>query len=272
MKKDKVYLLEDLHDEIQRLEFQDQVWADETKTLWEKAQFSHCDHILDLGCGPGFASMELARSIKAGGKVTALDSTLEYLEFLKQKIQKENISNLHTLHSPIENAPFENEQFDGVFARMVLLFIKDLEQALEKIFQSMRPGGRLAISDFHSYRSSFIMSPHSPKLEKILDIQHNFFLRHSCDLEIARKLPELLMDLGFDIMSLDPIQKIGKPQNQYWTWVEIFLHKFIPQLIEEKEITKTLADEFWLEWNTRKKDPKTFFTTPTFLNIVAKKP
>ena len=47
-------------DEFERLGYQHQVWLDVTVELWRDAGFSHGEHLVDLGCGPGFTTTDLA--------------------------------------------------------------------------------------------------------------------------------------------------------------------------------------------------------------------
>ena len=61
------YLLGTDEEELRRLQAQHDTWHPETADLWERADFSAGQVILDLGCGPGFTSLELAERVGAEG-------------------------------------------------------------------------------------------------------------------------------------------------------------------------------------------------------------
>ena len=57
------YLLGSDTDELVRLVFQHRVWADKAVALWRRAGFGYSTTILDLGCGPGYSSIDLAHLV-----------------------------------------------------------------------------------------------------------------------------------------------------------------------------------------------------------------
>ena len=73
MKDVDAYILGTDQEELDRLELQHKVWASETRTGWLNAEFREGQTILDLGCGPGSCSTELAEIVGSNGKVVALD-------------------------------------------------------------------------------------------------------------------------------------------------------------------------------------------------------
>ena len=72
---DEPYLLGTDAAEGRRLEAQHRVWASDTGDLWDRARFEPGTRLLDLGCGPGFAAIDLARRVGAGGGVLAVDES-----------------------------------------------------------------------------------------------------------------------------------------------------------------------------------------------------
>ncbi|HWV95082.1 MAG TPA: hypothetical protein VNZ24_12220, partial [Vicinamibacterales bacterium] len=58
--------------EVDRLRSQHEAWRPETDLLWHEAGFASCRSILDLGCGPGFTSMDLARVVGPTGEICAV--------------------------------------------------------------------------------------------------------------------------------------------------------------------------------------------------------
>ena len=55
------YVLGTNDEELMRLGFQHRVWGEQAFALWERAGFAPGQTIVDVGCGPGFATLDLAR-------------------------------------------------------------------------------------------------------------------------------------------------------------------------------------------------------------------
>jgi len=89
------------HEEIERLGFQHQVWAESVVPLWEQAEFKLGHEILDLGCGPGFASLQLADLVGPDGKMLAVDVSEKFIHFLDQQINASSILNISTQVSDV---------------------------------------------------------------------------------------------------------------------------------------------------------------------------
>ena len=60
MKEQNAYILGTDKEELHRLGIQHQVWASEAQKGWTLAGFTAGQTLLDLGCGPGFCTKELA--------------------------------------------------------------------------------------------------------------------------------------------------------------------------------------------------------------------
>ena len=58
--------------ERERLERQHAIWRDAMLSSWDRAGFGPGQRLLDLGCGPGFASCELAERVGPAGQVLAM--------------------------------------------------------------------------------------------------------------------------------------------------------------------------------------------------------
>lgn len=91
------------------------------------------EKILDLGCGTG----ELTQKIKEKGSlVIGIDSSVEMIDIARKEYP--------FISFEVMNAGEMNyeEEFDAVFSNAVLHWIKEKEQVLEKIYRSLRKGGR----------------------------------------------------------------------------------------------------------------------------------
>lgn len=103
-------------------------------------------HLLEIGCGMGYDSLEF---IRRGVRVTAVDLTPNAVEFMRQHMQAvgataEGISVGNAL-----DLPFEDNAFDAVWSNGVLHATGDTRKAISEVFRVLKPGGRAIISHFY---------------------------------------------------------------------------------------------------------------------------
>ncbi len=101
---------------------------------------------LDIGCGTGFLSLELAAR---GHRVTGIDFAPEMLALARQKAEAAGAA-VRFEHADAEDLPFAPASFDLVITRHVLWTLPHPEAAIGEWVRVLRPGGRLAVIDGHS--------------------------------------------------------------------------------------------------------------------------
>ncbi|GFN22064.1 MAG: class I SAM-dependent methyltransferase [Thermoanaerobacteraceae bacterium] len=97
--------------------------------------------ILDIGCGTGNFSLELARR---GARVTGIDVSEPMLQRAREKAAREGVS-IRFLRSDARRLPFPDESFDAVVSVTALEFVPDLRAALQEAYRVLRAGGRLVV-------------------------------------------------------------------------------------------------------------------------------
>jgi ubiquinone/menaquinone biosynthesis C-methylase UbiE len=101
---------------------------------------------LDIGCGTGFLSLELAAR---GHEVTGIDFAPAMLALAKDKATAAGAT-IRFEEADAENLPFAPASFDLVITRHVLWTLPHPEAAVAEWGRVLRPGGRLAVIDGYS--------------------------------------------------------------------------------------------------------------------------
>jgi ubiquinone/menaquinone biosynthesis C-methylase UbiE len=101
--------------------------------------------ILDIGCGTGEQTIELAKISK--GKIIALDNHQPFLDILKRNATKSGLSDLITTKNlSMLNMHFEDNSFDIVWSEGALYFM-GFDNGLKKCFQLLKNEGYLVLSE-----------------------------------------------------------------------------------------------------------------------------
>ena len=102
--------------------------------------------ILDLGCGEGGYSRELA---KRGAQLVSVDCSKRAIEYAGKLAQKENLQIEHFVRNSNDLYDIESEQFDIVLCSMMLMDCEDLAGTLREAVRVLKPQGKLYASVLH---------------------------------------------------------------------------------------------------------------------------
>ncbi len=118
-----------------------QTWARE---LIAQLKLRADEHILDVGCGDGKVTAELARAVPRGS-VTGVDASPQMIQFAKRAFPPSEISNLkfQIMDARKIKSP---RQFECVFSNAALHWVDDHQAILRGAASVLKPGGRLIIS------------------------------------------------------------------------------------------------------------------------------
>lgn len=102
--------------------------------------------ILDIACGTGDFSIEMARHAAPGSEVIGLDLSEGMLKVMAEKVAKEGLSEIiRQEQGNAETMRFEDNSFDRVTIAFGIRNFEHRETALREILRVLKPGGRLVI-------------------------------------------------------------------------------------------------------------------------------
>src|SRR3954469_23388749 len=112
-------------------------WARE---LIAKLHLAGHELVLDLGCGDGKVTAEIARQVSRG-KVVGVDVSRDMVEFARTNFPTSASPNLSFTHADASALQF-SDAFDVVFSNAALHWIRDHRPVLHGISRALKPGGR----------------------------------------------------------------------------------------------------------------------------------
>jgi len=101
--------------------------------------------ILDLGCGPGYFSIEIAKMIGNSGKLFAADIQPGMLAKLKKKIAGTDLEQRVELVECSTTSIKVNEKVDFVLAFWMIHEVPDHERLFSELKNTLKPGGKILI-------------------------------------------------------------------------------------------------------------------------------
>jgi ubiquinone/menaquinone biosynthesis C-methylase UbiE len=151
------------------------------KALWMLTELPEKPNILDIGCGPGEQTIQIAETTL--GKITALDNHQPFLDTLTKNAQLAGVSNrIQTINASMFDIPFPNETFDLLWAEGSI-FIIGFEKGLQEWKRLLKPGGYLAITEAAWIKENppqEIADFWTNCYPAMTDIQHNLEIIKNC--------------------------------------------------------------------------------------------
>lgn len=110
-----------------------------------------CLKVLDIGTGPGFFAIILA---KAGHQVTAVDATQAMLAQAEENAKQQQVT-IEFMCADVHKLPFKEAQFDLVISRNVTWNLKDPLEAYREWYRVLKPAGKMITFDANWYLHLF---------------------------------------------------------------------------------------------------------------------
>ena len=271
----KDYVLGTGNDESVRLGLQHRLWSAATHLLWERAGVQPGQTVLDLGCGPGHAAMDLAQIVGPAGRVIAIDESAGFLKQLHDQAVSRKYHHVERVLGDVQDLTSvlgtEQSQIDVAYARWVFCFLANPEAVVAGLAKLLKSGGKVAIQDYFNYERSMTLAPRCEAFTKVIHAVAASWRARGGDTDVMGKLPGMFVKHGFTIEHLDVTQRIARPGSTLWHWPNSFWQTFVPKLVESGFITSEDMTAFEATWAKASADPAAFIQLPPVFELVVRK-
>lgn len=269
-KSEADYVLGTHDDEVARLGLQHRVWRPAVTECWQRVGITEGWRVLDVGAGPGYATADLAEIVGPAGSVLGIERSGRFLEAARERCRRRGLSNVEFREADLMEVSLGQLNFDASWCRWVACFVSSPAKLIGNIAGALRPGG-LAIFHEYSDYETFRFMPIRPALEKFAQEVMASWRASGGEPNVARDLPRLLRECGMRVLEILPRVRTVAPHEYAWQWPASFIEINVVRLQELGRLTEEEGAEVLREFRAADADPRSWFTTPTFLEIVARR-
>ncbi|GAA2806719.1 methyltransferase domain-containing protein [Kitasatospora paracochleata] len=142
--------------------------------------------VLDVGCGPGTITADLADLVGPSGRVIGVDSSAEVLAEARAHAAERGAANLAFEVADVYRLPYGDGEFDVVHAHQVLQHLADPVAALRELRRVTAPGGVVAVRD--ADYAAMAWYPQPPELDEWLALYRRIARANGGEPDAGRRL------------------------------------------------------------------------------------
>ncbi|MCA1842808.1 MAG: methyltransferase domain-containing protein [Actinobacteria bacterium] len=188
--------------------------------------------LLDVGCGPGTLTVDLARLVGPEGHAVGVDVSASVIQEATAHATAEGVGNVRFSAGDFREVDVADGSFDVVHAHQVLQHLRDPVGALAAMGRLARPGGIVAARD--SDYPAFLWTPADPRLDRWREIYMAVSDRNGTFGDAGRRLLRWALDAGLeDIAYTTSTWTFATPADRAW-WGDLWA---------ERTVTSSLADQ-----------------------------
>jgi ubiquinone/menaquinone biosynthesis C-methylase UbiE len=223
---------------------------------------------LDVGCGGGDVSLDLARLVEPGGRVVAMDFDEVKIAIARDEARAQNIVNVEFRVADIDDCGISAE-FDLAYARFILTHLHSPARALVKMREAIRPGGVIVVADT-DLRGLF-WEPDNPGLRRYVELYTETLKRRGGDANIGPRLPGLLTCSGFENVQIS-VAQWAATSGDMKLLIPITMENIADAVIAEGLATRAEADKLVAQLYEFANDPNTVLSGPRVIETWGYRP
>ena len=263
------YILGTDDEELARLRLQHKAWVEAAYAVWRRAGLRAGQCVLDLGCGPGFTSFELAQVVGSQGRVVARDASSQFLEFLKSERERRGDPVEPSL-GLVEELDFEANTFDAAYARWLFCWLPDPVEAMSRVAASVRPGGAVILQEYINWATMSLV-PREALFDEVVACCMQSWHDGGGQIDVSNRVPEMARATGMRIEHFAPLPRLGAVGSLEWRWLGGFFESYLPRLVQRGRMASDQHADFLALWNERSASGFGFVVAPTVADVVLRK-
>ncbi len=260
------------HDaEIARLHLQHRVWRETVLACWSSLKLQAGARALDVGAGPGFATLDLAEIVGPTGNVVAVERSDRFVAHGRAQAEARGLAQVEYVTADLMTDALPAGGFDLVWCRWVASFVSSPELLARKIAGALKPGAAAAFHEYVHY-ATWSSVPDRPHITEFVRRVMESWRAAGGEPDVASALLAGLRDAGLRIERATPRVFAVRPGDPMWRWPEAFIAVNLDRLVELGFADAAFASEVRREFAEESANPGSVMLTPMVLEIVARRP
>lgn len=264
------YVLGTHDEELQRLGVQHRAWQPVVLECWKNAGITSGNRVLDVGAGPGYATLDLAEIVGNKGRVVAVERSPNFVAAIQRTCEERKLSNVQVQQLDLMNDAIPSGLFDFSWCRWVLCFMSDPELLIRKLATVLRKNGRAIFHEYGHY-ATWRFIPQRASIEEFRAHVIATWRESGGEPDVGRQLPSWLGGNGFAVRSVVPRIFCLQPSDYMWQWPSRFIHVYLERLQGLGQIDSAFAERVRADLAAAETEKPSFMLTPLVLEIVADK-
>ncbi len=271
MEQDRSYVIGTHDAEIARLGVQHRVWRASVLDFWRLGGMTEGMTVIDAGCGPGHATLDLAEIVGPAGRVIALERSRRFLDALEEQARRRGLSNIRTVETDLADFDWESVSADILWCRWVLAFVPDPAPVVRGMARALKPGSVALFHEYYDY-ASWRLAPHSALFEDYVARIIARWRATGGEPDIALQLPSFLAEAGLAVEATRPVVFAAAMTDFASRWPMGFAREYLPSMVENGGVTADEARAIAGTLSDYEANPNARVITPGVLQIRARKP
>lgn len=263
------YILGTQDAEVERLGLQHRVWRETMLGAWRRAGLRAGDRVVDVGAGPGYATLDLADLVGPTGEVLAVERSPRFVSVIEARSRQRRYSQVRVQAADLMET-FPEPGYDMAWCRWVASFTASVPRLVEWVHGALRPGGLAVFHEYVDY-GSWCFAPPRPRLHDFVREVMASWRASGGEPDVAPALVAALRAGGFRLESVRPHVFATHPGELTWRWPAAFIQVNAERLAELGRVNAEWIEEVVRELEAAEADPGSLMVTPMVLEIIARR-
>jgi SAM-dependent methyltransferase len=216
-------------------------------------RLSPAARVLDVGCGPGTITVDLAARVPQG-EVIGIDAAGDVLEQARQEADRQGRGNVRFETGDVYRLVFGDGTFDVVHAHQVLQHLSDPAGALAEMRRVCRPGGLVAARD--ADYGGMLWFPEDPELTEWRTLYQRVARELGGEPDAGRRMLSWARAAGFAAVEASASAWCyAMPGDRSW-WGQLWAERLTESPFGDRAVEHRLATrqdlsrlaDAWLRW------------------------
>ena len=228
----------------------------------EALQLRRGERVLEIGCGGGFLTSEVAQCLGPTGEVRAIDISADQIAAAQHRCAE--LSWVTCEVADALSLPYEDGTFDLVYGHQVFEYVTPLETALSEVHRVLHPGGRCTIVAT-DWNTAVWHSAHPDRMQRVLTA----WAAYSPTPHLPSILGAQLRQAGLEPLRQTPIPMLNRSYHghSFSYWVARLIQAFV---VGRQVITAVEAEAWLQEFDELEQQGAYFFCSMPILTEAVK--